>query len=68
MELALTSKGRERLDKGRDIEDQVDWDHGTLVYIDEYGLDDSNVQELIGTKGKEVVRRLFEAGFIEGER
>ena len=70
MEFKLTGKGRRYLEKiPSEVESKVgDYDFIILKAVDEDILEDieeSSIERQIGTKGKMVLRRLFEEGYLE---
>jgi len=65
MDLVLTDKGRKYLERiSTEAESIVgNWDSLMLRYVDMYPSDEG-LSEQVGRKGTEVIRRLFEEGYI----
>lgn len=68
--LQLTDEGVSYLEQLqlRNHENYQSWDHGMIIYIDEGHLENVTWEEIrtkVGTEGSRIIRRLFEAGYIE---
>jgi len=68
--LQLTDEGVSFLERleSEDDENYLSLDHGMIIYTDEGYLENvtwEDIRTKVGTEGSKIIRRLFEAGYVE---